>query len=243
MDNPTASMLIIGDEILSGRTRDVNLNVLAVLLDAAGIDLCEARVVADRLADIVPAVRELRARYDHLFTSGGIGPTHDDVTAEAVAEALGVRLSIREDAVEALAANYPGGRADLNAARLRMARVPEGARLIRNPVSGAPGFSAGNVHVLAGVPMVFSAMLEGLLPGLPGGTAATSVSVRIHRPEGDIAGPLGDIAAEHSGVLIGSYPFFSDGRPGSNIVIRGKDRDLVDRAFRRVRKLAAQFGQ
>ncbi len=236
-------MLIIGDEILSGRTRDVNLNVLAGHLDAVGIDLREARVVADHRNDIVAAVRELRSRYDHLFTSGGIGPTHDDVTAEAVAEALGVRISIREDAVEALAANYPGGRADLNAARLRMARIPEGAALIRNPVSGAPGFSADNVHVLAGVPMVFSAMLEGLIDRLDGGTATESVSVRIHRPEGDIAGPLGEIAARHPGVSIGSYPFFSDGRPGSNIVVRGRDSDLVGRASESVRKLAEQLRQ
>lgn len=168
MNTPTAAMLTIGDEILSGRTRDANLPHLAEALVARGIQLCEARVVPDVAAEIIAALNALRARYDHVFTSGGIGPTHDDITADAVAAAFGVPIDIRADARAVLALNYANPEVDLNPARLRMARIPEGGILIENPVSRAPGFTLGNVHVMAGVPDVFRAMVAGLLPRLTG---------------------------------------------------------------------------
>ncbi|MEM7296125.1 MAG: molybdopterin-binding protein, partial [Pseudomonadota bacterium] len=162
------------------------------------------------------------------FTSGGIGPTHDDITADCVAEAFGVAIDVREDARTILEAHYDRSGQELNESRLRMARIPEGAALIENPVSAAPGFTLGNVHVMAGVPRIFQAMLEGLLAGLSGGTPLTSTSREINRGEGDIAGPLGALAARYPALSIGSYPFQrADGRFGSNIVIRGTDADEV----------------
>ncbi len=223
MPNPTAAMLTIGDEILSGRTRDTNMPHLAALVAERGIDLREARVVPDVAAEIVAALNALRARYDHVFTSGGIGPTHDDITADAVAAAFGVGIGVREDARAILATNYADPARELNPARLRMARIPDGAVLIDNPVSKAPGFSLGNVHVMAGVPSVFQAMLAGLLPRLTGGRPLLSASVRVERPEGEIAGPLAALAALHPAVAIGSYPYNSAGRFGSNLVLRSDD--------------------
>ena len=214
-ENPTAAMLTIGDEILSGRTRDANMPHLAQALAARGIRLREARVVPDEEAEIVAALNALRTRYTHVFTSGGIGPTHDDITADAVAAAFGVGIGVREDARAILAKNYANPEVELNAARLRMARIPDGAALIENPVSRAPGFSIGNVHVMAGVPAVFEAMVAGLLPRLVGGRPLLSESLRVERPEGEIAGPLRLIAEAHPGVSIGSYPFNSAGGFGS----------------------------
>ena len=202
MANPTAAMLVIGDEILSGRTRDANMYHLAGRLTAHGIDLAEVRVVGDDADTIVTALNALRARYDTVFTSGGIGPTHDDITADCVAQAFGVGIDIREDARQILASNYPEGAAALNPARLRMARIPDGAALIDNPVSKAPGFTIGNVHVMAGVPAVFKAMVESILPTLTGGAPLLSESVRIDKGEGDIAGPLGRIAADYPDVCL-----------------------------------------
>ena len=239
MPNPTAAMLVIGDEILSGRTRDSNLHHLAGELTRVGIDLVEARVVADRPEAIVAAVRALSEAHDHLFTSGGIGPTHDDITAEAVAEALGAPIDVREDARAILAAHYDRTGQELNAARLRMARVPAGATLIDNPISAAPGFTLGNVHVMAGVPTIFEAMLAGVLPTLTGGAPLLSQSLRIERGEGDIAGPLTDLAAEFPDLQFGSYPFNSNGIHGSNVVVRGPDGARVDAAMVR---LSALFG-
>ena len=183
-ENPTAAMLTIGDEILSGRTRDANMPHLAQALAARGIRLREARVVPDEEAEIVAALNALRTRYTHVFTSGGIGPTHDDITADAVAAAFEVGIGVREDARAILAKNYANPEVELNEARLRMARIPEGAALIENPVSRAPGFSIGNVHVMAGVPAVFQAMVAGLLPRLVGGRPLLSESLRVERPEG-----------------------------------------------------------
>jgi molybdenum cofactor synthesis domain-containing protein len=223
MPNPTAAMLTIGDEILSGRTQDTNMNHLARALTAAGVDLREARAVPDVAEEIVAAVNALRARYDHVFTSGGIGPTHDDITADCIAEAFGVGIDVREDARAILAANYANPEVELNAARLRMARIPDGATLIDNPVSRAPGFTLGNVHVMAGVPAVFQAMVAGLVPRLVGGRPLLTETVRIDRPEGEIAGPLRLIAEAHPAVAIGSYPFNTAGRFGSNIVARSED--------------------
>lgn len=231
MPNPTAAMLVIGDEILSGRTRDANMYHLAGQLTQRGIDLLEVRVVSDRHEQIVAAVNDLRAGYDHVFTSGGIGPTHDDITADAVAAAFGVGLEVREDARAILAAHYERTGLELNDARLRMARIPDGATLIDNPVSSAPGFTLGNVHVMAGVPAVFQAMVAAVLPALAGGAALYSQSLTIQRGEGEIAADLGELARAHPELSIGCYPFQRDGVFGANVVIRGADRAAVDAAM------------
>lgn len=238
MPNPTAAILIIGDEILSGRTRDSNMHYLAGELTRVGIDLCEVRVVPDVLARIVAALNELRAAWDHVFTSGGIGPTHDDITADAVAAAFGVPLDIRDDARAILARHYAASGLDFNAARQRMARIPEGASLIENPISAAPGFTLGNVHVMAGVPSIFQAMVASVLPTLTGGQPLMSQSYRIDQGEGVIAAPLGELAADFPDLSIGSYPFIRNGAHGSNIVIRGQDAGRIDAAMTR---LAALF--
>lgn len=235
---PTAAMLVIGDEILSGRTRDANTHHLAGALSAAGIELREVRVVADDEAAIVAAVQALASGHDHIFTSGGIGPTHDDITADAIACAFAAPIDIREDARALLAAHYAAQGLEFNAARQRMARIPEGAHLIENPVSVAPGFSLGNVHVLAGVPQIFQAMLAGLLPGLSGGAPLCSQSLRIDRGEGDLAAPLGILAADFPALSIGCYPFWNAGIYGANIVIRGTEAGEVDAAMHRLHQLA-----
>lgn len=239
MPNPTAAILVIGDEILSGRTRDSNMHFLAGELVAKGIDLKEVRVVADEHGAIVEAVNDLRARYAHVFTSGGIGPTHDDITADAIAAAFGLPLGVRADAHEILARHYARTGADLNAARLRMARIPEGAVLIENPISAAPGFSLGNVHVMAGVPSIFQAMVASLLPRLTGGAPLLSQTLRIDRGEGVIAKPLADLAAEFGDLSFGSYPFIQNGAYGTNIVVRGTDPARLDAAIARLAALAA----
>ncbi|MCK0168674.1 molybdopterin-binding protein [Jannaschia sp. S6380] len=230
MPNPTAAMLVIGDEILSGRTRDANMHHLAGRLSEAGITLAEVRIVSDDHDAIVAAVRALSRDWDTVFTSGGIGPTHDDITADAIGAAFGAGVGIRDDARALLADHYARTGSELNAARLRMARIPEGATLIDNPVSVAPGFTLGNVHVMAGVPAVFRAMVATVLPTLTGGAPLSSTSTRIDRGEGDIAGPLGDLAQAFPDLSIGSYPFQKDGRFGANIVIRGQDPARVDAA-------------
>ncbi|MGR3591407.1 MAG: competence/damage-inducible protein A [Limimaricola soesokkakensis] len=229
--NPTAAMLVIGDEILSGRTRDSNMNHLARELTLRGIDLREARVISDDHDAIVAAVRELSAAHDHLFTSGGIGPTHDDITAEAVAAAMETPIDVRDDARAILAAHYEARGVELNAARLRMARIPDGATLIDNPVSAAPGFSLRNVHVMAGVPRIFEAMLAGLLPTIPGGRPVLSQSLRVERGEGDVAEPLSELARAHPTLAIGSYPFTENGVSGTNVVIRGGDGAEIEAAL------------
>jgi|TARA_R110002110_G_scaffold86473_1_gene225685 molybdenum cofactor synthesis domain-containing protein len=237
MPNPTAAMLVIGDEILSGRTRDANMHHLAGQLTEAGITLAEVRVVSDDHDAIVRALNDLRDTWDTVFTSGGIGPTHDDITADAVADAFDAHIDVRDDARALLAAHYARTGAELNAARLRMARIPEGATLIENPVSIAPGFSIGNVHVMAGVPSVFQAMVATVLPTLTGGEPMLSTSTRIDRGEGDIAGPLGILAQDYADLSVGSYPFQKDGKFGSNIVIRGQDRARLEEATARLATL------
>ncbi|MFA8440937.1 competence/damage-inducible protein A [Yoonia sp.] len=231
MPNPTAAMLVIGDEILSGRTRDSNTHYLAGQLTERGIDLKEARVVSDDATAIIAAVKALSAGYDHVFTSGGIGPTHDDITADCIAAAFDAHIDIRDDARALLQAHYDRSGQELNAARLRMARIPDGAALIDNPVSTAPGFSIGNVHVMAGVPSVFKAMVASVLPTLTGGAPLLSRTLPLMKGEGDIAGPLGAFADEFPGLSVGSYPFQKDGIYGSNIVVRGSDATVLDRAM------------
>lgn len=231
MPNPTAAMLVIGDEILSGRTRDANMHFLAGELARVGVDLEEVRIVSDKAARIVAALNALRDGYDHVFTSGGIGPTHDDITADAVASAFGVGIDVRDDARAILAAHYQRTGLELNTARLRMARIPDGATLIDNPVSAAPGFTLGNVHVMAGVPAIFQAMVASVLPQLQGGAPLLGQTLCVNRGEGEIAADLAALAQAHPGVSIGSYPFQRDGAFSVNIVVRGSDRAAVDAAM------------
>ncbi len=239
MLNPTAAMLVIGDEILSGRTRDSNMHYLAGQLAEIGIDLKEVRIIGDERGAIIAAVQALSKIYDHVFTSGGIGPTHDDITADCMAAAFDRSIDVRDDARAILQAHYATAGTELNTARLRMARIPEGASLIDNPVSAAPGFKVDNVHVMAGVPSVFQAMVQTVLPTLAGGAALISTTMRIDRGEGDIAGPLGELAAAYPMLSIGSYPFQKDGKYGAHIVIRGNDEGKIDAAMA---QLKAVFG-
>ena len=238
MPNPTAAMLVIGDEILSGRTRDANMHYLAGQLTERGIDLKEVRVVSDDAPAIIDATKALSSGYDHVFTSGGIGPTHDDITADCIAAAFDAHIDIRDDARALLQAHYDKSGQELNAARLRMARIPDGADLIDNPVSTAPGFSLGNVHVMAGVPSVFKAMVASVLPKLTGGAPLLSRTLQLFKGEGDIAGPLGQFAEAFPQLSVGSYPFQKDGVYGSNIVVRGSDAAQLDTALT---ELAAKF--
>lgn len=237
MSNPTAAFLVIGDEILSGRTREANVNYLAVELSGAGIDLSEVRIVPDEHDRIVTALNELRSRHDHVFTSGGIGPTHDDITADAVAAAFGVEISVREDARALLESRSAARHIQINDARLRMARIPDGASLIVVDSSAAPGFSIQNVHVMAGVPSIFTEMVDRVLPTLAAGAPTVSRELRFDVGEGRIADQLRGLAAEFPELAFGSYPFFSEGVYGTNIVVRGTDPHLVELGFARVRQL------
>lgn len=235
MHNPTAAMLVIGDEILSGRTRDANMHYLAGQLTDAGIDLKEVRVVSDDHECIVAGVSALSEKYDTVVTSGGIGPTHDDITADAIGAAFGKNVDIRADAHDLLAAHYERQGLEFNEARKRMARIPDGATLIDNPVSVAPGFTLENVHVMAGVPSVFQAMVASVLPTLTGGAPLQSETLRVDRGEGDIAQPLGEIASAFTDLSFGSYPFQRDGKFGSNVVIRGTDLGRLEQALIRLK--------
>ncbi|WP_138933545.1 competence/damage-inducible protein A [Roseovarius arcticus] len=230
MPNPTAAMLVIGDEILSGRTHDSNTHHLAGALTAAGIDLREGRVVSDDADAIIAAVQALSGTWDHVFTSGGIGPTHDDITADAVARAMGRSIDVRQDARAILVEHYKKSGTELNDARLRMARIPEGATLIENPISAAPGFIIGNVHVMAGVPSIFKAMVASVIPTLTGGAPLLSRNMDVQRGEGDIAAPLAELAARFQQLTFGSYPFQRNGVYGTNIVARGQDGAMLDAA-------------
>ena len=218
----TAALIVIGDEILSGRTRDKNIAQVAAWLQIQGIRLKEVRVVADDTGAIVEAVNALRARHDYLFTTGGIGPTHDDITVDAIAEALGVPVTIHPEA-RAMLEDYYETRGGLNEARLRMARVPDGASLIPNHYSGAPGIRWGNVFIMAGVPGITSGMLEALTGTLEGGIPLQSHTVGCWVGESDVADLLRQVVKDHPGCQIGSYPFWRDGRVGANFVIRSTE--------------------
>jgi molybdenum cofactor synthesis domain-containing protein len=223
----TAALVVIGDEILSGRTQDKNVAQLATWLNDHGIRLAEVRIVPDDLARIGEAVNALRASHDYLFTTGGIGPTHDDITVDAIAAAFGVPVTIHPQARAILEQYYrdrPGG---LNPARLRMARTPDGAELLPNPYSGAPGIKMENVYILAGVPNIAASMLEALTGKLAGGRPVVSVTVGARAAESDVADLLRETEEAHPGVAIGSYPFFKNGGYGSNFVIRSEDGDLA----------------
>jgi molybdenum cofactor synthesis domain-containing protein len=224
-DRVTAAALIIGDEILSGRTQDTNLNAIARYLATYGVDLAEARVVGDIKAEIIAALNTLRSRYDYVITTGGIGPTHDDITADCVAEAFGVKLYEHPDIIAMMTERWAG---ELNAARRRMARVPEGGSLVKNLVQGPPGFQIGNVFVLAGVPQIMRGMLEDVGPKLRTGKVVIARTVRVEGTgEGVIAAPLEAVAKAHPDLSLGSYPFFGPSGYGANLVIRGRDADVV----------------
>jgi molybdenum cofactor synthesis domain-containing protein len=217
----TAAVLIIGDEILSGRTQDTNLRDIARYLGVHGVDVAEVRIVPDVIEEIVEALNQLRGRYDYVVTTGGIGPTHDDITADAVAAAFGVELYQHPDIVGMMESKWGP---DLTPARLRMARVPRGGSLVANPVQGPPGFTIGNVFVLAGVPSIMRGMLEDVGPRLKGGAMTLSRTVRVESSgEGVIAAPLEAVAKAHPGMSLGSYPFFGPDGYGSNLVLRGRD--------------------
>ena len=223
----TAALVVIGDEILSGRTQDKNVAQIAAWLNVQGIRLAEVRVVPDVTAAIVEAVNVLRARNDYLFTTGGIGPTHDDITVDAIAEALGVPVAFHPKAVAVLD-HYYETRGGLTEARKRMARVPDGADLIENRMSGAPGIRIGNIFILAGVPHIAAGMLDALTGTLEGGLPVLSHTVGSWVAESEIADFLGATERAHQGVSIGSYPFFRDGRTGANFVVRATGQALID---------------
>jgi molybdenum cofactor synthesis domain-containing protein len=245
-DNPdriyTACVLIIGNEILSGRTKDSNLGWLAERLNEAGIRLREARVVSDIEEEIVRAINEVRPRYDYVFTTGGIGPTHDDITADCVAKAFGVKLIEHPEALARLAAGYANPEVDLNAARRRMARVPEGGILIDNPVSRAPGFQIGNVFVMAGIPRVMQAMFESFRHRLKGGKPMISRQISAELPEGRMAEGLTGLQSRYNDLEIGSYPFARMGKMGAAIVLRGTDQTRIDSAAEELKVLMTGLG-
>jgi molybdenum cofactor synthesis domain-containing protein len=226
--NWTAALVVIGDEILSGRTQDANVAQVATWLNRQGIRFEEVRIVPDRQDRIVEAVNVLRGRHDYLFTTGGIGPTHDDITVDSIAAALGVRVVVHPQA-RAILEDYYRDRGGVTEARLRMARVPEGAELIPNPHSGAPGVRIGNIFIMAGVPNIAARMLEALDGKLEGGRPLVSVTIGAYAPESEVADLLRGVEESHPDVTIGSYPFYGGGRLGANFVLRGEDRSLIEK--------------
>jgi molybdenum cofactor synthesis domain-containing protein len=237
----TAGLLVIGDEILSGRTKDKNIGYVAEYLTRIGIDLREARIVADDENAIVEALNAMRVRYTYVFTTGGIGPTHDDITADSVAKAFGVAIDYDERALALLKERYAAMGTELNQARMRMSRVPKEAELVPNKVSAAPGFWIGNVIVMAGVPAIMQAMLEEVAPRLKTGSRMLSETVRADCREGDVGTELGEIAKAHPDVMIGSYPFVDEVRgPNTNIVVRGRDPARLAAAKKAIEKMLDQ---
>lgn len=222
------AFMVIGDEILSGRTQDVNIQELANRLNQVGAQLAEVRVVPDDAAKIIATIKELHMEYDYVMSSGGIGPTHDDITADCVAKAFGVSIDIRDDARSILATNYEGGEKDLTDARLRMARIPDGATLIDNPISKAPGFRIENMFVMAGVPRIFAAMLDHVMMQVEVGEITVAKSVTINKGESHIAEPLAKIARAYPELSIGSYPQGENGNWFVEVVVKGLDEAAVD---------------
>jgi molybdenum cofactor synthesis domain-containing protein len=239
-DIVTAGILVIGDEILSGRTKDKNIGFIAEYLTNIGIDLKEVRVVADDEPDIIAALDALRHRYNYVFTTGGIGPTHDDITADAVAKAFGVAIDHHPEVVARFKERFG---ADLNEARLRMARIPDGADLIQSATILAPGFKIGNVIVMAGVPSIMQAMMDIVAPKLKSGERMLSDTVRANAREGDVGGPLRAVAEAHPDAMIGSYPFLDDNqKPNTNLVVRSRDPEKLAAAMAAVKEMLAGLG-
>jgi molybdenum cofactor synthesis domain-containing protein len=237
---PTACVLIIGNEILSGRTQDINLNYIAKGLAARGVRLREARIIPDIAETIVGTVNEMRTKYDYVFTTGGIGPTHDDITAECIARAFGVPLVLNDEIHQMMLKRYAPGQ--LNEARLRMAHTPQGASLVPNPIQGPPGFRMDNVIVMAGVPRIMQGMFDAILHQLNGGPPIQSRTVNCPLPEGTVAKGLGEIQARYPDVDIGSYPTFGAGRPETNLVLRGTDTAKLADATGDVVELVRSLG-
>jgi len=227
----TAAIVVIGDEILSGRTQDKNMAWLAGRLNDIGIHLREVRVVSDIEKEIVDAVNSLRIRFDYIFTTGGIGPTHDDITADSIAAAFGVGIDYHPDAMAILTRHYETSGVEFNTARRRMARIPNGAILIDNPISKAPGFQIENVHVMAGVPIIMQAMFDEIAPTLHGGPKMLSRTIGAGLPEGQVADKLGALQNAYPDVSMGSYPYFRQGEVGTNLVLRSTDKTNLDAAF------------
>lgn len=240
--NPTAAIIVIGDEILSGRTKDKNIGWLAEQLGAMGITLREARIIPDIKQVIIDTVLELSAQCDLVFTSGGIGPTHDDITTDAIAAAFGKQVIRHPEAEEVLQKHYQNTDLEFNAARQKMADIPMDATLIDNPLSAAPGFILENVHVLPGVPSILQAMFEGLSARLPGGVVMTRITVQCATGEGSIANILADVQAAHDGISIGSYPWFKPGNFGTAVVISGLDEAVARQAAEAVAAAVRAFG-
>ncbi|MEH2478603.1 molybdenum cofactor synthesis domain-containing protein [Nitrobacteraceae bacterium AZCC 2146] len=239
-DIVTAGILVIGDEILSGRTKDKNIGFIAEYLTNIGIDLKEVRVVSDDEPDIIAALDALRGCYNYVFTTGGIGPTHDDITADAVAKAFGVGIDHHPEVVARFRERFG---ADLNEARLRMARIPDGADLIQSATILAPGFKIGNVIVMAGVPSIMQAMMDIVAPKLKSGARMLSESVRANAREGDVGGPLRAIAEAHPDTMIGSYPFLDEAqKPNTNLVVRSRDQEKLNAAMDAVKEMLAGLG-
>lgn len=242
LDTVSAALLLIGNEILSGRTQDENLNYIARQLTIMGIRLREVRVVSDDETSIVNAINTLRVNYDYVFTTGGIGPTHDDITGECVSKALGRKYILNESARAILEEYYDGSGRVLNKARLRMAHTPEGAKLIQNSVSKAPGYQIDNVIVMAGIPKVMRAMFEDIAPSLRCGRKVISRSMSVHLGEGDIARSLGRLQERFDNIEIGSYPFVNKGNFGTTLVLRGTDEDAINCAFSELKDIVIGLG-
>jgi molybdenum cofactor synthesis domain-containing protein len=239
-DIVTAALLVIGDEILSGRTKDKNIGYIAEYMTNIGIDLKEVRVVPDDEDEIVGALNAMRAKHTYVFTTGGIGPTHDDITADCVAKAFGVPIDVDQRAVEVMLQRFKPE--ELNEARLRMARMPQGAELVHNSYNKVPGFRIGNVIVMAGVPVIMQAMLDTVAPTLTTGVKLLSESVRADMKEGDLGTQLGAVAKAHPETMIGSYPFWSeDGQPNTNLVIRSRDAEKLAAAKTAVQQMLADL--
>ncbi len=239
----SAAMLVSGDEILSGRTKDKNIGHLADIMTAIGIDLKEVRIVPDEEDEIVAAVNALRARYTYVFTTGGIGPTHDDITADSIAKAFGVPCEYDAKAYAMLEENYARRELEFTEARKRMARMPRGAEHIDNPISVAPGFRIGNVHVMAGVPSIFQAMLDNIVPTLKTGTKMLSAMVPCPFGEGLIGGPLAEIQKAHPDTIIGSYPKYGDGKFWTELVVRARTQEALDAGRAAVEAMVAGFAK
>lgn len=237
----TAAILVIGDEILSGRTKDKNIGYIADYMTAIGIDVKEVRVVSDDEPEVVAALNALRARYTYVFTTGGIGPTHDDITADCIAKAFGVSIDYHPEAVAIMKERVAKMGGELNEARMRMTRIPDGAALVANKVSGAPGFWIGNVITMAGVPSIMQAMLDEVAPKLKTGVKMLSASVRADAKEGDIGTELGAVAKAYPDAIIGSYPFIDEkGGPNTNIVVRSRDAGKLDEVRAAVEAMLAK---
>ena len=237
-----AGVLLIGDELLSGRTKDTNLSTIAKWLGPLGVQVGEARIIADDSEMITQTVRAFSERFDYVFTTGGIGPTHDDITADCIAAAFGVGISEREDAMAELRTRYK--ESDLNEARRRMARIPDGASLIKNPVSQAPGFQTQNVFTMAGVPQIMKSMLADIEHRIEGGAKVYSRTVEAPNiGEGDAAKALGELEKAYEGVNIGSYPFFNAGLHGVNFVARGRDENVLDEVEAKLRELVTSLAK